>query len=36
MHILNLPVELLEMILCETIETRGWERGLRLRLVNSE
>lgn len=35
MHILDLPVELLQQILCTAISARGLERGLRLRLVNS-
>lgn len=36
MHLLDLPVELLEQIFRDACESRGMKRGLRLRLVNRE
>lgn len=35
MHLLDLPLELFQAILCRAIQARGIKRGLRLRLVNT-
>lgn len=35
MRVFDLPQELFELILCQSILARGVKRGLRLRLVNS-